>query len=145
MLKYAFQLGMEIAFRETGLTKEAQGKAGLLRSAWRAATKTPLRKALLAGTGLGLGGLGTALALSRRKKEPSMLQRVGEAARGLTSPDVMLGLTTALANSQNLGSLNLGALSPQFSPEMAMQQPQQEQYPETPMQQQEAYLPENYI
>lgn len=130
MLKLAYQLGVQAAFEEAGLTKEAQGKAGLLGRAWQAATKTPVRKALLGGGALGLGGLGTALAL-RGEEKPSALQRVGDVARGLTSPEVMMGLTSALAQSQGLGGLGLTPGAGTFPPPSYEQPASNEQmYPE---------------
>ena len=134
MLKYAYQLGVQIALEEAGLTKEAASKAGLLRRMWQAATKTPARKALLGAGALGAGGLGTALALSG-KEEPSTLQRVGDVAKGLATPEVMMGLTSALAQSQGLGG-GLG-LTPgqQFPPAPA----EQAMYAEQPVYPEEAY------
>lgn len=121
MLKIAYQLGVQAALEESGLTKEAQGKSGLLRRAWQAMTKTPTRKALTAGGALGAGGLGTALALSG-EEEPSTLQRVGDVAKGLTSPEMMIGLTSALAQSPGLqGALGLTPQAGAFPPEPATQ------------------------
>lgn len=134
MLKLAYQIGVQIALEEAGLTKEAAGKAGLLRRAWQAMTKTPGRKALTAGGALGLGGLGAGLALSG-KEEPSTLQRVGDVARGLATPEVMMGLTSALAQSQGLGG-GLGLTGgQQFPPAPA----EQTMYAEQPVYPEEAY------
>lgn len=110
MLKIAYQLGMQAAFDEVdvnNLVKEAN-KAGLLRRAWTGLKNLSPAKKTLLGTGVGLAGLGTGLALWPREEEQSALSRVGSTARDLLgNPQVMSGLTQALAGAGGGGSMGL--------------------------------------
>lgn len=100
MLKIAYQLGVQAAFDEVDvndLVKQAN-KAGLLRRAWTGLKSLSPAKKTLLGTGLGLGALGTGLALWPRAEEPSALSRIGSTAKDLLgNQQLMLGLTQSLA------------------------------------------------
>jgi len=112
MLKVAYQLGVQAAFEEAGLSdmnKEAAGgKAGFLSRAWTGLKNmSPAKKALLGG-GVGLAGLGAGLAAYPREDDPSVLQRVGDTAKGLLgNQELMTGLTQSLSGMGGGGGFGL--------------------------------------
>lgn len=135
MLKIAYQLGVQKAYDEAGLSNEkTAGIGSLARRAWGGATKTPLRKALLGG-GLGAGALGTGAALMAGEDEPSALQRAGSAAKDiLGNKELMLGLTQSLSGAGGGGmGLTAGDAFRSFPPDpQSVPQIGQDQFQQIP-------------
>ena len=119
MLKIAYQLGTQAAFDEVNidsLVKEAT-KQGILRRAWQGLKNLSPAKKTLLGTGVGLAGLGTGLALWPREEEQSALSRAGDAAKSLLgNQQLMSGLAQSLAGPGGGGALGLTAGDAQSFP-----------------------------